>query len=140
MPKRFVVEGGGSFRTFKVQVSSRQTHADRTASEQQANVNRPMVLSFPLLFPTPPPAPYRSYSGRVGVGCQRHCKTYRSPRDLDNQGIIFSHFCGRSFVRGGESSLRTRRMIASRSVYGEASTRQVHSTPIAVSGSSHAGK
>ena len=48
--------------------------------------------------------------------------------------------CGRSFFRGGEPLLRTRGNIAPRSVYGQAPTRQLHSTPIAVSGSGHAGE
>ena len=62
----------------------------------------------------------------VGVGWQRSCKICQSLRELDNQGIIFwgggagavtmmvtdlDHI-----VRGGEPHLRTRGMIASRSV------------------------
>ena len=43
----------------------------------------------------------------------------------------------RSFVRGGEPLLRTRRMIGSCSVCDKALMRQLHSNPIAVSGSDH---
>ena len=46
----------------------------------------------------------------------------------------------RPFVRGGEPLLRTRGMVGSRSVYGKAPMRQLHSNPIAVSGSVHSGK
>ena len=46
----------------------------------------------------------------------------------------------KSFVRGGEPLLRTRGMIGSPSVYGKAPTRQLHSVPIAGSGSGHTGK
>ena len=42
--------------------------------------------------------------------------------------------------RGGEPLLRTRGMIGSRSVYGKAPMRQLHSEPIAVSGSGHTEK
>ena len=46
----------------------------------------------------------------------------------------------RSFARGREPSFRTRGMIGSRSVYGKAPMRQLHSEPIAVSGSGHTEK
>ena len=66
----------------------------------------------------------------VRVGGQRHLKPCRSLRELDNQGkFCFFPVVGyaggrvRSFVRGGEPSLRTRGMIASRSVYGKAPKR-----------------
>ena len=42
-------------------------------------------------------------------------------------------------MRGGELLLRTRGIILSRSAYGKAPTRQLHSTPIAVSGSGPTG-
>ena len=45
----------------------------------------------------------------------------------------------RSFVRGKEPLLRTRKLIVSRSVQGEAPETQLHSTPIAVSGSGYTG-
>ena len=40
----------------------------------------------------PPPL---LYIGWVGVGWQRHCKTCRSLRELDNQGTVFCFFGGR---------------------------------------------
>ena len=53
-------------------------------------------------------------------------------------------FCGsatggrvKSIVRGGEPLFRTRGMIGSRSVYGKALTRQLHSNPTPVSGTGH---
>ena len=46
----------------------------------------------------------------------------------------------RSFARGVEPLLRTRGMNGSRSVYGKAPMRRLHSNPIAVSGSGHNGK
>ena len=61
----------------------------------------------------------------VGVGSQRCCKTRQSLRELDNQGTVFLvwavtmmaiEFLDHTAVRGGEPSLRTRGMIASRSV------------------------
>ena len=80
----------------------------------------------------------------------RHCKTCCSLRELDNQGTyrFFLFFLavaatgGRvsSFMRDREPLLRTRGMIESRSVYAMASMRQIHSNPIAVSGSGHTGK
>ena len=40
-------------------------------------------------FSLPPPdTPPPIYIGRVGVGCQRHCKTCRSLGELDNQGTV----------------------------------------------------
>ena len=46
----------------------------------------------------------------------------------------------RLFVPGGDPLLRTRGMIGSCSVYGEAPMRQLHDNLIAVSGSGHTGK
>ena len=43
------------------------------------------------------------------------------------------------FMRGEKPLLRTRGMVASRSVYGEAPKRQLRGTPFAVSGSGHTG-
>ena len=85
----------------------------------------------------------------VGVGWQRHRKACRSLRELDNQRTCCFVFFWRSpqlaveldhFVRGGEPLLRAREMIGSRSVYGKAPMPQLHSNPIAASGSGHAGK
>ena len=42
-------------------------------------------------------------------------------------------------MRGGELLLRTKGMLVSRIVYGKIPTRQLHSTPIAVSGTGHTG-
>ena len=36
-----------------------------------------------------PPLPRLFYLGWVGVGWQRHCRTCRSLRELDNQGTSF---------------------------------------------------
>ena len=80
---------------------------------------------------------FYTYIGWVGVGWQRHCcKTCRSLRELDTQGTYrFLAARGavaaaggrvRPFVRGVEKPLlRTRGVIGSRSVDGEAPTRQV---------------
>ena len=43
-------------------------------------------------------------------------------------------------LRDREIFLRTRGMIVSRRVYGKAQTRQLDSTPVAVSGSGHTGR
>ena len=82
------------------------------------------------------------------LGWQRHCQTCRSLHELDNQGTVF-FFSGwllptagrrvRSFVLGKEYILRTRGIIVSRSAHGKVPTRQLHNTPIAVSGSGYTG-
>ena len=67
------------------------------------------------------PLPF--YSG-VGVGWQRRCKICQSLRELNNQGAFFLFFLAITMmgieldhvVRVGEPKLRTREMIASRSV------------------------
>ena len=78
-----------------------------------------------------------------GVGWQRRCKTRQSLRGLDNQGTVFfssDHHDGcrvtvDHIVRGGELKLRTRGMIASRSMnkvrHPQGSYKVI---PIAVSG------
>ena len=58
----------------------------------------------------------------AGVGWQRRCKTCQSLRELDNHGAVF--FVAVTMmvveldyvVRGGEPYLRTRGMVAQRSV------------------------
>ena len=81
----------------------------------------------------------------VGVGWQRHCKTGRSLRELDNQGTFC--FFRRSPTTGCRvtvdqlcevNNIYSARvgMIVSRSVYGMSLKRQLHSTPIADSGNS----
>ena len=60
----------------------------------------------------------------VGIDWQRHCKTCQSLRELAIQSTVFFFFSAVTMVvivldhivRGGEPYLRTRRMIASRSV------------------------
>ena len=59
----------------------------------------------------------------MGVGWQRRCETCQSLRELDNQGTVCFFVVVTmmvieldNIVRGGEPSLRTREMIASRSV------------------------
>ena len=89
----------------------------------------------------------------VGNDWRRHSKTFRSLRELDNQStwyrFLFFFLGGLSplafelddFLRGGEPLLCTRRMVVSRSTYGRAPTRQLHSSPNnAASGSGHTGK
>ena len=72
-------------------------------------------------------------------------KTFRSLHELDHQGTVFffvvdhSWRSGRSFVQVGELLLRSNGMLVSRVVHGKVPTRQLHSTPIAVSGSGHTG-
>ena len=46
--------------------------------------------------------PLLLYIGWVGVGWQRHCKTYHSRRELDNQGTAFFVF---AFLAVGHSWL-----------------------------------
>ena len=48
----------------------------------------------PCMIMNTPPI-YYAYTGWVGVGWQRHCKTCRSLLELDNQGTSLS-FGGRS--------------------------------------------
>ena len=103
-----------------------------------------------VLYHSPAPWPI-FYIGWVGSGWQRHCTTCRSLHELNHQGTFFFFLLlflgGRSqasveldqFVRGGERFLRTRGMIVSRSVYGKAPTRQLHSTLIALPGNGHTG-
>ena len=88
------------------------------------------------------------------VGWQRHCETCRSLRELDNPvhfppppffffffwwslqlAVELDHLCG-----VGNLTPRKRGMIGSCHVYGKAPVMQLHSMPIAVSGSGHTGK
>ena len=88
--------------------------------------------------------------GCVGVGWRRRCTTRLSLRELDNQGtvllllfftittvdgLVIDHFCaGRtSILRKGDARIM-------QCVYGKAPTSQLHSEPIAVSGSGHTRK
>ena len=91
------------------------------------------------------------YIGWVDVSWQRHCTKCRSLRELETRvhTVFFFGFLlavtatggrVRLFVPGGDPLLRTRGMIGSCSVYGEAPMRQLHDNLIAVSGSGHTGK
>ena len=99
--------------------------------------------------PKPPPPPPLFYIGWVGVGWQRHCKTCHSLRELDNQGTVFlcvffggrpqpvielDHLCEVKNIYFAQLG-----MIVSRSIQGKAPKRQIHRTPIAVSGNAYTG-
>ena len=87
------------------------------------------VLTIIQLTPPPPPIIYRL--GWPGLAGYRFCFVFRRSPTVGRRV--------RSFVRGREPLLRTRKMIVSRSVHGKAPKRQFHSAPIAVSGSGYTG-
>ena len=82
----------------------------------------------------------------VGDGWQRRCKAWQSLGDLDNEGTFFffaitlmaielDHSCGVENFTPRKGNDR----IICRSACGKALSRQLHSTPIVVSGSTHTG-
>ena len=68
------------------------------------------------------PPPKSSVKTGVGVGSQRHCKPYRSKRELYNQRFVFVFLAVRplqlamaleNVVRDGEPFLRTKGVVIS---------------------------
>ena len=96
--------------------------------------------------PLPPPSP-RSYV-KLWLASVDNDTVKQTTRVPINSTVIWffvwrSVTAGdqaRSFVRSGEPLHHVREMAVSRSIYGKAPTRQLHSTPTAVSGVDHTGK